>query len=67
MAEENSTQLSWEDVGRRLDAHNNLVGDLLGGDATSLARSIVNDILDDATVTEELAVTVRAVRAHLIC
>ena len=50
-----------------MDAHNNLVGDLLGGDATSLARSIVNDIVDNATVTEELAVTVRAVRAHLIC
>ena len=50
-------------MGRRLDAHNNLVGDLLGGDATSLARSIV----DDVTVTEVLAVTVRAVRAHLIC
>ena len=67
MAEETSPQLSWEDVGRTLDAHNNLVGDLLGGDATSLARSIVNDIVDDATVIEELAVTVRAVRAHLIC
>ena len=66
MAEGNSP-LSWEDVGRRLDAHNNLVGDLLGGDATSLARSIVDDIVDEVTVTEELAVTVRAVRAHLIC
>ena len=50
-----------------MDAHNNLVGDLLGGDATSLARSIVNNIVDDATVTGELAVSVRAVRAHLIC
>ena len=47
--------------------HNNLVGDLLGGDATSLSRSIVDDIVDDVTVTEVLAVTVRAVRAHLIC
>ena len=32
------------------------------GDATSLARSIVNKIMDDATVTGGLAVTVGDVR-----
>ena len=66
MAEGNSS-LSWEDVGRKMDAHNNLVGGLLGGDATSLVRSVVDDIVDDVTGTEVLAVTVRAVSAHLMC
>ena len=58
--------MTWEDVGRKMDAHNNLVGGVLGGDATSLVRSVVDDIVDDVTATEVLAVTVRAVSAHLM-
>ena len=51
--------LTWEDVGRGMDAHNNnLLGGVLGGDATSLVRSV-----DDVTGTEVLAVTVGAVSA----
>ena len=54
-------------MGRKMDAHNNLVGGVLGGDATSLVRSTVDDIVDDVTATEVLAVTVRAVSVHLMC
>ena len=61
MAEGN---LTWEDVGRGMDAHNNnLLGDVLGGDATSLVRSVVDDIVADVTGTEVLAVTYGAVSA----
>ena len=66
MAEENFPHLSWAELDE-LDAQNNNQGDLLVGDATSLARSIVNGIVDDATLTGELAVTVGEVRALWIC
>ena len=61
MAEGNFPHLSWAELDE-LDAQNNNQGGLLVGDATSLARSIVNGIVDDATVTGGLAVTVGEVR-----
>ena len=56
MAEEN---LTWEQVGRALDAQNNKEEVELGSDATSLASNVVDDIISE---TVQLAVSAGVVR-----
>ena len=58
MAGENFPTLSWA---AEMDSQDNL-GGMPAGEAAGVAREIVGELVDDATVAGELAVTVEEVK-----
>ena len=59
MAGENFPNLSWA---AEMDSQNNDLGGMPAGEAAGVAREIVSELVDDATVAGELAVTVEEVK-----